>query len=143
MLTAQRRTLRPKEALKAMGMLRRSPAMPPAVKAWAFAEEWMAEPRSAPAPAELEELTEPAKPELAALAPAAAETVGAEPRPGRFTAWRRKSAPTAVPEPEPVPVLSGEAVTDIPAPPPAAPEPTGAPEPSPGRFGQWRRRRAS
>jgi acyl-CoA thioesterase FadM len=144
-LTAQRRTLRPKEALKIMGMLRRSPAMSPAVKAWALAEEWMAEPRTAAVPPEVEELTEPAKPELAALAPAATETVEAEPRPGRFTAWRRKAAPApaaaeleavpAPPAPEPVPEPAAS--------PPEQMVPADAPEPPPGRFGQWRRRRAS
>lgn len=143
-LTAQRRTMRPKEALKIMGMLRRSPAMSPAVKAWALAEEWMAEPRGAPIPAELEELAEPAKPELAALATAAAEPSAAEPRPGRFTAWRRRTAAPSAPEPEPVPVPAApELVAELPAPPPPEPAPTDAPDPPPGRFTQWRRRRAS
>jgi acyl-CoA thioesterase FadM len=140
-LTAERRTMRPKEALKLLGMLRRSPAMPPAVKAWALAEEWMAEPRGAPVPPELEELAEPVKPQLAALASAAAEQ--AEARPGRFSAWRRKAAPAPA-EPEPVAPSGPEPVPEI----PAAPDPAllvaaSEPQPPAGRFGQWRRRRAS
>lgn len=39
------RTLRPRELLKAIGQERRSPPMPPAIKAWALAEEWSSEPR--------------------------------------------------------------------------------------------------
>ena len=39
------RTLRPRELLKAIGKERRSPPMPPAIKAWALAEEWSSEPR--------------------------------------------------------------------------------------------------
>ena len=142
-LTAQRRTMRPKEALKIMGMLRRSPAMPPAVKAWALAEEWMAEPRTAPVPPELEELAEPAKPELAALASAVAEPA-AEVRPGRFIAWRRKAGAAAVAESEAVPAPAvPEVVAELAEPARAEPEATDAPEPPPGRFAQWRRRRAS
>jgi acyl-CoA thioesterase FadM len=141
-LTAQRRTMRPKEVLKIMGMLRRSPAMSPAVKAWALAEEWMAEPRGAPMPAELEELAEPAKPEVAALASAAPDPTAAEPRPGRFTAWRRRTAASSAPEPEAVvPARAPEPVVELAA--PVQTEPVDAPEPPPGRFGQWRRRRAS
>jgi hypothetical protein len=143
-LTAQRRTLRPREALKTMGMLRRSPAMPPAVKAWALAEEWMAEPRGAPAPPELEELAEPAKPDLAALASAVAEPAPAEQRAGRFMAWRRKAASAPVSAAHPVPAPAApEVLAELPALPPPEPDSIEAPEPPPGRFGQWRRRRAS
>jgi acyl-CoA thioesterase FadM len=46
------RTLRPRELLKAVGRDGRSPPMPPAIKAWALAEEWSSEPRG-PAPSEL------------------------------------------------------------------------------------------
>jgi acyl-CoA thioesterase FadM len=142
-LTAQRRTMRPKEALKIMGMLRRSPAMPPAVKAWALAEEWMAEPRGAP-PAELEELAEAAPPELAAVASAAAGGSAAEPRPGRFSAWRKRAAAPAAAEPDTIapPPLPESNPEPLPSPAPQE-EPVDAPEPPPGRFTQWRRRRAS
>jgi acyl-CoA thioesterase FadM len=44
------RTLRPRELLKAIGQERRSPPMPPAIKAWALAEEWSSEPRGPAAP---------------------------------------------------------------------------------------------
>jgi acyl-CoA thioesterase FadM len=44
------RTLRPREMLKAIGRERRSPPMPPAIKAWALAEEWSREPRGPAAP---------------------------------------------------------------------------------------------
>jgi acyl-CoA thioesterase FadM len=44
------RTLRPRELLKAIGQERRSPPMPPAIKAWALAEEWAREPRGPAAP---------------------------------------------------------------------------------------------
>ncbi len=96
-LTAERRTMRPKEVLKIMGMLRRSPPMSPAVKAWALAEEWMAEPREAGPLIELEseEATEPAP------VPANAGTIETlaedPPRPDpspvhRLTGWRRRRA---------------------------------------------------
>ena len=95
-LTAERRTLRPKEALKIMGMLRRSPPMPPAVKAWALAEEWMVEPRGAE-PAieiEIEEAAEPAPPPADALvAQDGAEEPRPDPRPvHRLIGWRRRRA---------------------------------------------------
>jgi acyl-CoA thioesterase FadM len=142
-LTAQRRTMRPKEALKIMGMLRRSPAMPPAVKAWALAEEWMAEPRSAAVPPELEEVLELPQPELAAVTAAGAVAPAQEPRASRFTAWRRKAAPAAA---ELAAVPAPAATEPVPEPAASPPEPMAsadAPEPPPGRFGQWRRRRAS
>jgi acyl-CoA thioesterase FadM len=144
-LTAQRRTMRPKEALKIIGMLRRSPAMPPAVKAWALAEEWMAEPRSAAVPPELEEALEPVQPGLAAVTPAGADAPATEPRASRFTAWRRKAAPAAAPAAlEPLPASPApEPAIEPPASPPEPMVPADAPEPPPGRFGQWRRRRAS
>ena len=44
------RTLRPRELLKAIGQERRSPPMPPAIKAWALAEEWSSEPRGPAVP---------------------------------------------------------------------------------------------
>jgi len=44
------RTLRPRELLKAIGQERRSPPMPPAIKAWALAEEWSSEPHGPAAP---------------------------------------------------------------------------------------------
>jgi acyl-CoA thioesterase FadM len=142
-LTAERRTMRPKEALKIMGLLRRSPPMPPAVKAWALAEEWMVEPRSAPVTVELEEAAE-----TIATAPAAAPLVetaaaAAEARPGRFSAWRKRAAPAPV-EPEPVAPALPEPVPEIPAAPEPAPETASSqPQPPAGRFGQWRRRKAS
>ena len=39
------RTLRPQELLDAIGQARRSPAMPPAIKAWALAAAWSSKPR--------------------------------------------------------------------------------------------------
>jgi acyl-CoA thioesterase FadM len=101
----ERRTLRPREALKAMGLLRRSPPMPPAVKAWALAEEWMTDPRH-PAPevpasevdeAEDQEMAaaipaEPRQPAPQPAAMAAVETDPKGPRPRRFAAWRRHRA---------------------------------------------------
>jgi acyl-CoA thioesterase FadM len=142
-LTAERRTMRPKEALKIMGMLRRSPPMPPAVKAWALAEEWMIDPRSAPPP-ELEETAAPPSPALVAVAAAPEAPAPVEARPGRFSGWRRRPMPVAA-APESVSEPVAEPVPDI----PAAPEPAPAatvleePPPPPSRFGQWRRRRAS
>ena len=142
-LTAERRTMRPKEALKLLGMLRRSPAMPPAVKAWALAEEWMTEPRAAPAPAEIEDAEE-TRARLPAI-PVAGEALGSpEPRPGRFSAWRKRM-PAAAANSDAAP--QAEAPEPIPEPPALVPEPqpepAGAPEPPPSRFANWRRRRAS
>ncbi len=95
-LTAERRTMRPKEALKIMGMLRRSPAMPPAVKAWALAEEWMVEPRGAEPVIEIEveEATEPALvPANTVAVQADAEEPRPDPRPvHRLIGWRRRRA---------------------------------------------------
>ncbi|HXV22896.1 MAG TPA: acyl-CoA thioesterase [Alphaproteobacteria bacterium] len=95
-LTAERRTMRPKEALKIMSMLRRSPPMSPAIKAWALAEEWMAEPRGAGPLIEVEseEAVEPAALTVeAVVASAATETPEPPPRPAnRLTAWRRRRA---------------------------------------------------
>ena len=93
-LTAERRTLRPKEALKIMGMLRRSPPMPPAVKAWALAEEWMVEPRGAEPAIEIEDAGEPAPPPADAVAAqTGAEEPQPDPRPGhRLIGWRRRRA---------------------------------------------------
>ena len=135
-LTAERRTMRPKEALKIMGMLRRSPAMPPAVKAWALAEEWMVEPRGSPPP-ELEELTEAAVPELRSHRPPRAHRL---PSPGPVA-----SAPGASGPPNPKRSHSLRCRSRSPkCPSPAQQEkPMEAPEPPPGRFTQWRRRRAS
>lgn len=45
LVLAGRRTVRPRDILKAIGQERRSPPMPPAIKAWALAEEWASEPR--------------------------------------------------------------------------------------------------
>ena len=42
---AEQRPLRPREMLRQAGLERRSPPMPPAIKAWALAEEWSSEPR--------------------------------------------------------------------------------------------------
>jgi acyl-CoA thioesterase FadM len=138
-LTAERRTMRPKEVLKLLGILRRSPAMPPAVKAWALAEEWMAEPRNAPAAIEIEEVVETPS---ALVTPAPGpETTS---RPGRFAAWRKRM-PTAAANSDAAPPI--EAPEPIPEPPAIVaepqPEPAGDPEPPPGRFANWRRRRAS
>jgi acyl-CoA thioesterase FadM len=95
-LTAERRTMRPKEALKIMGMLRRSPPMSPAIKAWALAEEWMAEP-SGTGPlieVESEEAVEAAALTVeAVVASSATKTPEPHPRPAnRLTAWRRRRA---------------------------------------------------
>ena len=93
-ITAEQRTMRPKEALKIMGMLRRSPAMPPAVKAWALAEEWMIEPRAADPVIEIEEIieAEPPPAKTAELA-ATAEQPRPDPPPvNRLIAWRRRRA---------------------------------------------------
>ncbi len=139
-LTAERRTLRPKEALKIMGMLRRSPPMPPAVKAWALAEEWMAEPRGALVAADAQE---PA--ELPAPAPTTVATpdqpAAIEPRAGRFAAWRKRAS-SASSEPQLVPPEPPHPAS-VAAPTEAEPEPVGPPPTAVGRFGQWRRRRAS
>lgn len=144
-LTAERRTMRPKEALKIMGMLRRSPPMPPAVKAWALAEEWMAEPRGAQIAADAQEAVEPAVP--AATTPTApdGQPTAIEIRAGRFAAWRKRVSSTSSgsqlvlpkpPQPVPEPVSAPVEAE-------AEPEPVGPPPTMAGRFGQWRRRRAS
>lgn len=93
-LTAERRTMRPKEALKIMGMLRRSPVMPPAVKAWALAEEWMVEPRGAESVIEIEEAAEPASlPADVVIVQAGAAKPQPDPRPAhRLIGWRRRRA---------------------------------------------------
>lgn len=93
-LTAERRTMRPKEALKIMGMLRRSPAMPPAVKAWALAEEWMVEPRGAESMIEIEEAAELASlPADVVIVQAGAAKPQPDPRPvRRLIGWRRRRA---------------------------------------------------
>ncbi len=93
-LTAERRTMRPKEALKIMGMLRRSPVMPPAVKAWALAEEWMVEPRGAELVIEIEEAAEAAPlPADVVIVQAGAEKLHPDPRPAhRLIGWRRRRA---------------------------------------------------
>ena len=95
-LSAKRRTMRPKDALKIMGMLRRSPPMPPAVKAWALAEEWMVEPRGTGPliEVEIEEVAEPAPPPAKAVI---IETIAEEPAPAprpvsRLIGWRRRRA---------------------------------------------------
>ena len=96
----ERRTLRPREALKAMGLLRRSPPMPPAVKAWALAEEWMTEPRQAALEREDDAdqaAIRPTLPEASQSVMTTAEvtTVATDPsgpRPRRFTVWRRRRA---------------------------------------------------
>lgn len=44
------RTLHPRELLEAIGLERRSPPMPPAIKAWALAEERSSDPRGPAAP---------------------------------------------------------------------------------------------
>ena len=154
-LTAQRRTLRPKEALKIMGMLRRSPAMPPAVKAWALAEEWMAEPRSAPAAIELEDPGEAMQPVIAALPmPAETRTPAAASRAGRFTAWRKRMSiaaaantdnaaqPPEALEPIPEPPVAIETPPDPgdPGPGPAPANFASAAAPRHGRFAAWRKR---
>lgn len=95
-LTAERRTMRPKEALKIMGMLRRSPPMPPAVKAWALAEEWMAEPRGVGPLIEVES-EEGAEPAAMPAKAVIIETIAEEPGPGprsmsRLIGWRRRRA---------------------------------------------------
>ena len=142
-LTAERRTMRPKEVLKLLGMLRRSPAMPPAVKAWALAEEWMAEPRGTPVAIEPEDVGQTA-PVLAREAMTAEPVAAGTARPGRFAAWRKR-LPAAAANSDAGP--PAEALEPIPEPPALVaepqPEPTGAPEPPPGRFANWRRRRAS
>ena len=103
--------------------------MPPAVKAWALAEEWMAEPRGTPVAIETEDVGHTA-PVLAREA-TPAEPVAA----GTAAAANSDAGPPA------------EALEPIPEPPALVaepqPEPTGAPEPPPGRFANWRRRRAS
>jgi acyl-CoA thioesterase FadM len=91
---AEHRTMRPKEALKIMDMLRRSPPMPPAVKAWALAEEWMIEPRGVEPVIEIEEIseTEPL-PANTVEVPANAEEPQPDPPPvNRLIAWRRRRA---------------------------------------------------
>jgi len=89
-ITAEQRTMRPKEALKIMGMLRRSPQMPPAVKAWALAEEWMVEPRGPEAVIEIEETGEA---EQAAKTIEVAEEPQPDPPPvNRLIGWRRRRA---------------------------------------------------
>jgi hypothetical protein len=76
--------------LKIMGMLRRSPQMPPAVKAWALAEEWMVEPRGPEAVIEIEETGEA---EQAAKTIEVAEEPQPDPPPvNRLIGWRRRRA---------------------------------------------------
>jgi hypothetical protein len=89
-ITAEQRTMRPKEALKIMGMLRRSPQMPPAVKAWALAEEWMVEPRG---PEPVIEIEETGEAEQAAKTIEVAEEPQPDPPPvNRLIGWRRRRA---------------------------------------------------
>ena len=93
-IRAEQRTMRPKEALKVMGMLRRSPQMPPAVKAWALAEEWMLEPRGVEAVVEIEETSEAeVLPANTVELPAQADEPRPDPPPtSRLIVWRRRRA---------------------------------------------------
>jgi len=95
MVIHDRRTLRPREVLKAMGLLRRSPPMPPAIKAWALAEEWTVEPRAGESrgaeAAEGDDTLPPPPPPVTTEQSSTPEAPLAKAWPRRFPRWRRRA----------------------------------------------------